>query len=257
MKDLCFCEGHEPQNNLNLGFTKIGKKGILNVYKYYGNQLRENFMNTDIFRKLSYGVYVVTAWSDGKPMGCVANCVMQITSEPATFSVSINHDNFTHKCIKNTGKFAVSVLAETTDPKIIGTFGFKSGKDIDKFENVGYTVEDRLPVLTDSCGYLVCDVINTMETATHTVFLGELKAAGQFGDKRQMTYDYYHKVIKGSSPKNAPTYLPQEHTNAEEGKPKRKFRCEICGYEYEGDELPEDYACPICGVGPEHFTEVK
>ncbi|MBD5132042.1 MAG: flavin reductase [Clostridiales bacterium] len=215
-------------------------------------------MSNSIITKLSYGVYVVTSWSEGKPMGCVANCAVQITAEPATFAVSINHSNFTNECIKKSGKFAISILAEDSDPKIIGTFGFKSGRDIDKFDGVDYKVEGRLPVLTDSCGYIVCDVINTMETPTHTVFLGELRAAEQLNNRNPMTYDYYHKEIKGSAPKTAPTYFEDKSTPAASAKkPTKKFKCELCGYIYEGDELPADYVCPICGVGPENFVEVE
>ncbi len=169
----------------------------------------------------------------------------------------MNHDNFTTECIKKTGKFAICILAEDSDPSLIGTFGFKSGRDIDKFDKVGYTVESRLPVINDSCGFIVCDVINTMESETHTVFLGAQVAAEQYGDRTPMTYDYYHKVIKGKSPKNAPTYRADSEQAADAPIKTRKFKCEICGFVYEGDELPEDYVCPICGVGPEHFTEIE
>lgn len=165
-------------------------------------------MNRNVFHKLSYGVYVVSTWDNGRPTGCTANSAMQITSSPATIAVSINHDNHTNQCIKDTGRFAISILAEDTLPSIIGTFGFQSGRDVDKFSQVKYSVEDYLPVVTDSCGYIACQVIDQMETATHTVFLGEVKGAETFGEREAMTYSYYHKVIKGKSPKNAPTYLP-------------------------------------------------
>lgn len=166
-------------------------------------------MNKNAFRNLSYGVYVISTWDKGRATGCTANSVMQITSEPATVAVSINHDNYTNKCINETGKFAISIMAEDSTPSIIGTFGFKSGKDNDKFSEVEYQVRDYLPVVSDACGYIVCDVIDRMETATHTVFLGEVKGAELFGDREAMTYNYYHKVIKGKSPKNAPTYIAE------------------------------------------------
>ena len=164
-------------------------------------------MNKNVFHKLSYGVYVVSTWDNGRPTGCTANSAMQITSTPATIAVSINHDNYTNKCINETGKFAISIMAEDSTTSIIGTFGFRSGKDNDKFAEVEYQVRDYLPVVSDACGYIVCDVIDRMETATHTVFLGEVKGAELFGDREAMTYNYYHKVIKGKSPKNAPTYI--------------------------------------------------
>ncbi|MDE7163938.1 MAG: flavin reductase [Clostridiales bacterium] len=210
-------------------------------------------MNNNILTKLSYGVYIVTTWVDGRPTGCVANSIMQVTAEPATFAVSINRDNFTNACIKDIGKFAISVLAESSDPKLIGTFGFKSGRDIDKFEGVDYSVQSRLPVLNDGCGYIVCDVIDSMETETHTVFLGKMTACDMFGSKTPMTYDYYHKVIKGGAPKTAPTYM--EGASGEPQSSGKKYRCTICGYVYEGDEVPDDYLCPICGVGKDLFEE--
>lgn len=214
-------------------------------------------MALKIEQKLSYGVYAVTTWRDGEPKGCIANCAIQVTSEPATFAVSINHDNYTNECIKKSGKFAISVFAESTDPKIIGALGFKSGRDTDKFADVAWKVCGKLPVITDSCGYIACDVIDTMETATHTVFLGKLTSSDAFDARPQMTYDYYHKVVKGSSPKNAPTYVEKTEDEKNEGGKKRKFRCTLCGYVYEGDELPADYICPICGVGPELFEEIE
>ena len=155
---------------------------------------------------LSYGVYVVTTWTEGKPTGCTANSAMQITSQPATIAVSVNHDNFTNECIKNTGVFAVNILPEDVDPMIIGSFGFRSGRDTDKFEGIEPVVKGYLPVLPQAMSYITCKVVDTMETATHTVFLGEVTDAGKLCEGVPMTYSYYHKVIKGTAPKNAPTF---------------------------------------------------
>lgn len=213
-------------------------------------------MNQSAFHKLSYGVYVVSTWDNGRPTGCTANSAMQITSTPATIAVSINHNNYTNKCISETGKFAISILAEDSNPSIIGTFGFKTGKESDKFAEVKYSVEDHMPIVSDSCAYIVCDVIDKMETATHTVFLGEVKGAEVLGNRDAMTYAYYHKVIKGKSPKNAPTYIPEEDEKKPEGGKGRRFRCQVCGYIYEGEELPDDYKCPVCGMGTDMFVEI-
>ncbi len=213
-------------------------------------------MNQSAFHKLSYGVYVVSTWDNGRPTGCTANSAMQITSTPATIAVSINHNNYTNKCISETGKFAISILAEDSDPSIIGTFGFKTGKESDKFAEVKYSVEDHMPIVSDSCAYIVCDVIDKMETATHTVFLGEVKGAEVLGNRDAMTYAYYHKVIKGKSPKNAPTYIPEEDEKKPEGGKGRRFRCQVCGYIYEGEGLPDDYKCPVCGMGTDKFVEI-
>lgn len=167
-------------------------------------------MNTKAFRSLSYGVYVISTYDEGRPTGCTANSVMQITSQPPTLAVSVNKDNYTEGCIKKLGRFAVSVLGENTKPLIIGGFGFRSGRDCNKFDGVEYETRDYLPVISDSCAYMVCEVIDSMDAGTHTVFLGRVVGADVMKNDTPMTYAYYHNVIKGKSPKNAPTYLPEE-----------------------------------------------
>lgn len=204
-------------------------------------------INKNAFRNMSYGVYIVSTLDGERPTGCVANSAMQITSEPATIAVSINHDNYTNACIKKIGKFAISILTEQSDPGLIGTFGFQSGKDVNKFEGVEAVVQEGISVVADACSYLVCKVINKMETATHTVFLGEVIAADVLKEEEPMTYAYYHKVVKGKSPKNAPTYIAEEEETVQK---EEKWVCGICGYEYRGEipfeEVPEQFVCPVC-----------
>ena len=167
-------------------------------------------MNKNAFRQLSYGVYVVSTWDNGRATGCTANSAMQITSDPATIAVSINHNNYTNQCIQANGRFAVSILGENSDPGIIGTFGFKSGRDCNKFDEVSSEIKGFMPVVADACAYIVCEVIDKMETETHTVFLGKVTDADVLKKDDPMTYAYYHNVIKGKSPKNAPTYKAEE-----------------------------------------------
>ena len=204
-------------------------------------------MNKNAFRQLSYGVYVVSTWDNGRPTGCTANSAMQITSEPATIAVSINHDNYTNKCIQESGRFAISILGENSAPSTIGVFGFKSGRDHNKFDEVEMAVKGYMPVIADACAYITCEVVDKMETSTHTVFLGKVLDADMLKEDDPMTYAYYHKVIKGKSPKNAPTYIAEE---AVEAPTKEKYVCSVCGYEYDGEvpfeELPEDYKCLVC-----------
>lgn len=204
-------------------------------------------INKNAFRNLSYGVYVVSTLDGDRPTGCVANSAMQITSEPATIAVSINHDNYSNACIEKTGKFAISILTEESDPGLIGIFGFQSGKDVNKFDGVEALEKEGLSVVADACSYLVCKVINKMETATHTVFLGEVIAADVLKEEEPMTYAYYHKVVKGKSPKNAPTYIAEEEETVQK---EEKWVCSICGYEYRGEipfeEVPEQFVCPVC-----------
>jgi len=204
-------------------------------------------MNQNAFRNISYGVYVISTWDEGRPTGCTANSAMQITSDPATIAISINHSNYTNECIQKSGKFAISVLSEKSDPSIIGTFGFQSGREVNKFDNVSYQVKGYMPVVSDSCAYITCDVINKMETETHTVFLGKVTDCDILSSDDPMTYAYYHKVIKGKSPKAAPTYLPDEEQQTEKTD---QYVCSVCGYVYDGEipfeELPDDYVCPRC-----------
>lgn len=166
-------------------------------------------MNPNALFNLSYGVYVVSTWDEGRATGCIANSAMQITSQPATIAVSVNHDNYTNICIKNSGRFAISILGENSQPSIIGTFGFQSGRNINKFDEVEHAVKGYLPVVADACAYIACEVIDQMETDTHTVFLGRVTDADNMKQDTPMTYAYYHNVIKGKSPKNAPTYIPE------------------------------------------------
>lgn len=207
-------------------------------------------MNKKVLRNLSYGVYVISTLDGERHTGCIANSAMQITSSPASIAVSINHDNYTNSCIKESGKFAVSILSENSDPGIIGKFGFQSGRDNDKFSDVNYQVKEGVAVLDDSCGYIVCKVTGTLETSTHTIFLGEAIDGAPSGTASPMTYAYYHNVIKGKSPKNAPTYLPEEDTASSKDNSEEKWVCSICGYVYDGEtpfeELPDSYVCPVC-----------
>ena len=145
-------------------------------------------MDKKVFRNLSYGVYVVTSKTKDRNIGCVANSIMQVTSNPSVIAVSINHDNYTNKVIKETNKFGISILKETTDAKIIGTFGFKSSKDTDKFNGINFKEILEIPVLEETCGYIVCEVIDTMETTTHTIFLGEVLEADDYSSENAMIY---------------------------------------------------------------------
>lgn len=223
-------------------------------------------MNKSAFFNLSYGVYVISTWDGERPTGCTANSVMQITSEPATIAISINHENYTNQCIAQSGKFAITILGENSDPSIIGTFGFQSGKTVNKFDLVKHDIISGMPILVAGCAYITCEVINSMETNTHTVFLGKVIDANVISNDPVMTYAYYHKVLKGKSPKHAPTYIADEsktesktESKINEEKEDGKYVCSICGYEYSGDipfeELPEDYTCPICGQPKSVFVK--
>ncbi len=164
-------------------------------------------MNNSVFNNLSYGVYIVSCEINGRYTGCTVNSIMQITSSPATIALSVNKLNFTHSCLEEVKKIAVSILSEKSNPLSIGTFGFRSGKDINKFDIIPYEVIDGLPVIKDACAYLICNVINKMDTPTHTIFFAEVLNGDILNENIPMTYSYYHNVIKGKTPKLAPTFI--------------------------------------------------
>src|SRR5574344_1780730 len=114
-------------------------------------------MNKNVLRNLSYGVYVISTLNGEKPTGCIANSAIQVTYD--TVIISINHENFTNKCIKDAKRFAVSILGVDVDNNIIPIFGFQSGRDVDKFKNIETLKVDGIDVITDSTGYLVCELI--------------------------------------------------------------------------------------------------
>ncbi len=158
--------------------------------------------------QLSYGVYVVTSHLDGKPNGQIANTFFQATAEPPRLAACINKENLTHACIEKSGVFAVSVLEQETPFQFIGTFGFKSGRDVNKFEKVSFiTGVTGVPIVTEhALSYMEIRVIGTMDAGTHTLFVGDLVDCQVLKEGTPLTYKYYHEVIKGRTPKNATTY---------------------------------------------------
>jgi len=168
-------------------------------------------MNLKALHKISYGLYVVCSKKDERINGQIANAIFQVTAEPPTIAVSINKLNCTHEYIQNSRKLSISVLSEETPMKFIGTFGFKCGRDIDKFEGVKYKIgKTKIPIITDhSLAYIETKIINQIDVGTHTIFIGEVLDADILTDKTPMTYEYYHKVKGGFSPKTAPTYYKE------------------------------------------------
>lgn len=165
-------------------------------------------MNKEVLKNISYGVYAVTSMCGNHPTGCIANSLIQVTYN--TIAVSIHHDNYTNRCIENSKKFAVSILGEDIDNKIIGTLGYRSSRDIDKFENIKTKTINGLEVIEDALGYIICEVTDKLETETHTIFLGKIIEGEMLNNVMPMTYAYYHKERKGISPKNAPTYIEKQ-----------------------------------------------
>ncbi len=232
-------------------------------------------MNTTALQQCSYGVYVITATDGGKLNGQIANTVCQVTSVPATVSVSINKQNLTHELISKSRAFGVSILAEETPMQFIGRFGFKSGRDNEKFEGIAYKLgKTGAPIVLDhATSYMDCELVAAMDAGTHTIFLGRVLDAEVVSDGRPMTYEYYHQVKGGKSPKNAPTYAgpaEDEKASKKEGKSMASYTCNICGYVYDpaqGDpdggiaagtafeDLPDSWVCPACGAPKTEFEK--
>ncbi len=168
-------------------------------------------MNLKTLWKISYGLYIVSSKKGDKLNGQIANTVFQVTAEPPTIAVSINTQNLTHEFIGDSEVFSVSILSVETPLRFIGQFGFKSGRDIDKFKDVEYKigVTGAPIVLDNSIGYLEVEVIDKLDVGTHTIFVGKVIDAEILNDKEPMTYAYYHEVKRGRAPKTAPTYIKE------------------------------------------------
>jgi flavin reductase (DIM6/NTAB) family NADH-FMN oxidoreductase RutF len=168
-------------------------------------------LNSKALYKIGYGLYVVTSRKGDKINGQIANTVFQITSEPPTVAVSINKKNLTWEYIKDSEVFAVSVICQDAPLSFIGQFGFKSGRDIDKLSVTNYKIgQTGAPLILDNtASYLEAKVTNEMDVGTHTVFIGEIVDGDVFNEKPCMTYDYYHQVKRGTTPKTAPSYVEE------------------------------------------------
>ena len=166
-------------------------------------------MDRSAFHSLSYGMYIVATGTAERQNGQICNTVFQVTSEPATIAISINRLNYTYECLGSAGSFSVSVLEEDTPMTFIGRFGFKSGRDIDKFEGTAFrTCSSGCPVVLEhATSFIECRIRESFDCGTHALFLGEVEDAGVLTQARPMTYAYYHMVKKGRSPDRAPTFI--------------------------------------------------
>ena len=201
-------------------------------------------MDTNALFKIGYGLYVLTAMEGEKDNGCIINTVMQVTSNPCQIAIAVNKMNYTNKMIRNTKKFNVSVLSENSKFEVFKHFGFQSGVNVNKFEN--YTDVKRSPngllyITKDTNAFMSAYVKQEIDLETHTLFIAQLVAAEVLSDVPTVTYDFYQKNIK-----------PKPQTESK----KTGWRCKICGYIYEGENLPADYICPLCKHGAEDFEKL-
>jgi len=240
-------------------------------------------MDINALFKVTYGLYILSSMDGDKYNGHVNNTVFQISAEPVKLAVASHKDNLTTSYIQNSKTFSVSIMKEDITMEFLGPWGFKSGKEINKFTDCKYKLgKTGCPIMLDNAiAWIECKVIESIDTGTHILFIGDVVDAELLEpDTHPLTYAYYRSVIKGISPANAPTHvskkdqLREEDTGSAEGPEQpamSKYKCIICGYMYdpaEGDpskgippgtaheDLPDDWTCPICGVGKNEFIKV-
>jgi rubredoxin/flavin reductase (DIM6/NTAB) family NADH-FMN oxidoreductase RutF len=226
------------------------------------------------FNAITYGLYVVTARDGERRNGCIVNTVVQVAGEPCQVSVSVSKANFTHDMIMNTGQFGVAVLEQDTPLPFIGIFGFRSGRDFDKFAHAKY--RDSLtgcPLLAEHTLAVIEGKVRTaVDCGSHTAFIADAVASELVRPGAPLTYAYYHEVKGGKTGKNAPTYAAtmavKNAEDSERTKRMKKYVCQVCGYVYDpatGDpdngvpagtpfeKLPGDWVCPVCGAAKDQF----
>ncbi len=192
--------------------------------------------------KIGYGLYVLTSGENGKDNGMIVNTVSQVTSAPNRIAVCINKDNYTHHLVKRTGIMNVNCLSEDAPFSVFERYGFASGRNKDKFEGVNVLRSDNglvyLPEYINS--FMSLKVESYVDLGTHGLFICSVTEARVMNDRPTMTYTYYHEHVK-----------PRPKTDGVKG-----WVCKICGYIYEGEELPEDFVCPLCKHGASDFEKI-
>lgn len=203
-------------------------------------------MDKKTMYNLTYGLFVLTSAFEGRDSGCIINTAGQVTGEPNRISITVNKANFTHDLVKSSGRFNVSILSEEAGFDVFRHFGFQSGRDVDKF--AGYKDCERSAnglyyVTAGTNGYISATVEQTVDLGSHTMFIAAVDDMEVLSGAPSATYAYYQSSIK---PKPA-----QETVGG-----KTVWRCTVCGYVYEGEELPADFVCPLCKHPASDFERV-
>ena len=205
-------------------------------------------MDQKVMYALSYGLFVLSSRRGEKDNGCITNTAIQVTSEPNRIAIAVNKANFTHDMVKETGKFTVSVLSEEAKFELFQRFGFQSGRDVDKLadfqEHIARDGNGVVYVTQGTNAWISCQVVSTMDLGTHTLFVADVLDGGVLSQVPSATYSYYQANIK-----------PKPAAPAGESS-KKRWVCTICGYVYEGEELPADFICPLCKHGAEDFEKL-
>ena len=192
--------------------------------------------------KVGYGLYVLTAKDHGRDNGCIINTVLQVTSSPSLVGViTVSKRNHTHDMMMRTRKFNLSVLTTDTPFEIFQRFGLQSGVTVDKFADdtdIRRSANGVLYLTKHTNAYLSCDVTDTLDFGSHTMFKADIAGGEVLSEADSVTYAYYQQHIK-----------PKPTTVSRHG-----YRCNICGYVFEGEVLPKDFICPLCKHGASDFS---
>ena len=205
-------------------------------------------MDKKAMYKLTYGLFVLTANENGKDNGCIINTAIQAAGDPNQVSISVSKQNYTHDMIVRTGKFTVSSITEKADFSLFKRFGFQSGKDTDKFQGFDGWMRgiNGVTYITESTNaYISVEVEKSVDLGSHTLFIGKVTDMEVLSDDKSVTYEFYQSNIK---PK------PEQVGTTPKGE--TVWRCIICGYEYVGEELPEDFICPWCKHPASAFEKI-
>lgn len=203
-------------------------------------------MNKTAMFKLSYGLFVLTSSFEGRDSGCIINTGIQVTSEPNRISIAVNKANFTKELVEKSGKFNLSILSEAASFETFRHFGFQSGRDVDKF--AAYTGCSRSAnglyyITAGTNAYISATVEQAIDLGSHMLFIAAADDMEVLSDDPSATYAYYQSNIK-----------PKPATQASAGK--TAWRCTVCGYIYEGEELPSDFICPLCKHPASDFEKI-
>ena len=203
-------------------------------------------MDKKTMYKLTYGLFVLTSQAEGKDSGCIINTAGQVTSEPNRISITVNKATFTHDLVKKSGSFNVSILSEEASFDTFRHFGFQSGREVDKFagyEDCKRSANGLYYITAGTNGYISAKVEQAIDLGSHTMFIASVEDMEVLSGTASASYAYYQASIKPKPEKTAPAG-------------KTVWRCSVCGYVYEGEELPEDFVCPLCKHPASDFEKV-
>lgn len=214
-------------------------------------------MNLDAMYQLTHGLYVLGAKDGERFVGSIVDAVMQVANKPVAIALSCTNTSYTKTCIDKSGEFSLSVLCKDVNPFVVANFGFQSSKNVNKWDNVPYLEADGLPYLKDNLAIFRCKVLHLFPMESNTLYVAEVVAAETSRQAEPLTYLDYRSYFK-----NDVIHSFQQYNEQQKGKTmadEKKWVCTVCGYVYDGEipfeELPDDYVCPLCGVGKEFFEQ--